>query len=679
MARFSFPRHRLGVLTIILATLISLANASIYFSIPSAGIEHNITTRNVFGDWNRDHVEYAAALVQVEFGLDCVPTIPADSSIVNKLPSTLPADRQPTATILLISPLVSLNASFCGSMRRAKVALTSERAAAISAVYGVPPVRGLLFGSNPLFHEVEFGNYDADMPDDIFNYRDPPYDIILFRSEMTMLKTLLGVTHNRTVIPVQYSHEAGPWTDYHFSTAQRVYTIFVYILYVPCLAFGAASIALNVYRDGPFTGIFIHIYYLAMMAVLVAAILMREGETRTNLASTFQYWIWVLGYLWNSIVIIRWANIMDQVARIPFYRTFILSWIAVTGTVNIVGCSLLIAGFYRYDFLGLFYKGFMIQTRAVPGFFLGEAIVAFYGAYRFNQRIHQVKVSEWTYLAVVRLNFLVCVTASAWIVFAAWLIITATPAFFFTIPGYAVRAWLMLLSQFMIFAAVMIMTRIQNDMPRHLRQKSHPSDKGLSQNSHTAIGSQPGKSDFDPTASGFAMNTLGSGSAGPAAMGSHGGRRGDPAFASEKDIDGYTSLWDDSRSGYAVNQSQHHLVPHDQRQPQQRFSFSDNATRSAFSPTMHATTTTTTTAATTTTTATGVGHNESPWLDAALTNHGTPEHFPSENPSSPAPLLNSQPPIPTSISQYRTYLQNQANIEKQHQQQSHPPYLPPQY
>ncbi|KAI8869141.1 hypothetical protein GQ42DRAFT_163646 [Ramicandelaber brevisporus] len=664
MVQLSLHRRMFSAVAATLAVLLTLTSASVYVSIPSKGISRNITTRNVFGDWNRDHVEYTAALVQVEFGLGCVPTIPTDSSIVNKLPSTLPAEQQPAATILLISPLVSFNASFCGSMRRAKVALTSERAAAISAVYGVPPVRGLLFGSNPMFHDVEFGNYDGDMPDDIFNYRDPPYDIILFRSDNVTLTTLFGVTHNRTVIPVQYSHEAGPWTEYHFSTAHLVYTVFIFLLYVPCLIYGVATIALNVYRDGPFAGIFVHIYYLAMMAVLVAGILVREGEARTNLSSTFQYWIWVLGYLWNSIVIIRWASIMNQVARIRHYRYVIIGWIAVTGTVNVIGCSLMVAGFFRYDFLGIFFKGFIVQTRVVPGLFIGEALVAYYGVYRFNQRINQVRISEWTYLAVTRLNLLVCVNASAWFVFAAWLIIMGTPEFFFTIKGHIVRAWLIVLSQLLVFVAAMVMTRIQNDMPQHLRQKSHPSKNGQqSQNSHTAIGSQPGKSDFDPTASGFAMDTLGSGSVGPAAMGSHGGIRGDPAFASEKDIDGYTSLWDDSRSGYVANQSQHRLVSHGQQNYQQQ---NQNQQQQRHQQPGYSNNT-------------APVHSEAPWLNAALTNDGTAGHFSPEHPSSPVPLLSPYPPVPMSISQYRTYLQSQTNNDEQKQSQPHPPYLPQQY
>ncbi|KAI8870834.1 hypothetical protein GQ42DRAFT_162433 [Ramicandelaber brevisporus] len=329
--------------------------------------------------------------------------------------------------------------------------------------YGVPPIRFLMFTSMGGLSTEEFGASDQDKQDDWYMYNDNFYQLALVGVDTGGM--LGAMTANNTLIAATFEREVGPWVEYHHSTGHKAYSIMIYVLMSPCTLYAAVMLAKHIYVNGIFTGFLRMILYVSAICNMLALILIRYGERRSNVQACLLFGSFFLGFITRNIVIAQWLSLMRKLHQLTIYERCVRGVSLLGTTIVLVGTVMMMAGLGTSNIPTLL-GAYTLMTKIMPGVFLLEGFLIAGGATYYISILRNVRMNKWTKSAIMRMTWFIYTIFLGFLLFAVWNIMSATPVVN-TIPGYVARSVLVLLSEFVIFVGLFLIDRVTQEAPDH--------------------------------------------------------------------------------------------------------------------------------------------------------------------------------------------------------------------
>ncbi|KAI8871646.1 hypothetical protein GQ42DRAFT_161872 [Ramicandelaber brevisporus] len=256
---------------------------------------------------------------------------------------------------------------------------------------------------------------------------------------------------------VHASQDDGPWNGFLYGFFWSV-TSLVFRVVLGILAFTGCYELYRHFKVFGFHLSFRVLVYLGSVFTLVVAIIIGAIARRSNGGSGLLYFSWVVEYVCFTVVSLRWLNYVQAVRATPKLLRVVsfVSW----------GTTLSFAAAMIYFVINLYsISNNTLAIKPNPGLalctiaFIAQTCMVLLIAIAYMSWLRSARLPASTRVALFRMTLLVFVLYLGWFVYIGAMMMTAF-RWTLTVPGYAVKGFLIYIGPIILQAAIILMLRI---------------------------------------------------------------------------------------------------------------------------------------------------------------------------------------------------------------------------
>ncbi|KAI8869996.1 hypothetical protein GQ42DRAFT_21476, partial [Ramicandelaber brevisporus] len=267
----------------------------------------------------------------------------------------------------------------------------------------------------------------------------------------------------RYAIPVEVQHDMGLWNDYlQNSTWWRAEGILNYCFYGFTLVVAAHSIVRAV-RDRTIFNLNKVVLYFCSISFILVSIIVREGNWHSNTGDTILYLCWPIGIVTYSLVVVKWARIM-QLVDPRRYLHLVLLVISVAASLNFIASMVMyIVGLYVRN-PHIYVTGHHMFTLGHPCFFFLQAVWTLYLAIVYSRRLRVVRLPDKVRLLLTRMTHVLYIMFFGFLAYSMAALLVGVNLTIDSLHGFMAKNLLYNAGTTVLFAGIFLVLNAQSNI-----------------------------------------------------------------------------------------------------------------------------------------------------------------------------------------------------------------------